>query len=739
MPLENYLIDKVIGKGSYGEVSLAKHKKDKKQYVIKKIDLHGASEKERNFSEQEVQILAKLRHPNIVSYKESFQTSDGFLHIVMGYCEGGDLYTKLKEYGKRNEYLSERQIVEWFVQIAMALQYMHDRNILHRDLKTQNIFLTKSKIIKIGDLGIARVLESTSDMATTLIGTPYYMSPELFSNKPYNHRSDVWALGCCVYEMATLKHAFNARNMNSLVYKILKGKTPPMPKQYSEDLCSIIKSMLAYNPSERPSASKILRHPFVKEHIAIFLQGTKSRKEVKEKRSNSTKSKSTVASSTDSNLSGSSEANEQAIATASGVDLDILNEDRKEKYIVAEEGIEEDKSSRKLVKKVSKERTPKQQHRDTDAKGKGAAIEVVHEVKSVQWDEKPSGEQNERRKQMREKEVVYRDDPTRGMQRQQRRVRSAESKDQIAAKPESGKDRKYPASHSNSPFDKQPVQVKNPRPLPPAPVDASPSYQGRDRSNTDPGASGDELPSQVALNQQPACGPNISARQKRRMRINKEGVPTVARKTSNPKLEAHPHKHAVHSKPGRRRMVDSVDGPLKSQPDEDSNSDAEDKKQFDDSEPSSPSAGREPCGDIADLIGTMRSLDQRPSSARSATSSPEESLQEPESLEADHRQLSSTLSGRLNDRIERLRRECIRGIGEVLLKDCFAVLNQEDDDELECGCSTTTVDEWLLGGNKMAFKLQTAFIGLLGTEKYELFGDAIRQLKFCEEFAQHPM
>ena len=141
---------------------------------------------------------------------------------------------------------------------------------MHRDLKTQNIFLTKTNIIKVGDLGIARVLENQNDMASTLIGTPYYMSPELFSNKPYNHKvlcvysrsmleiitveapvmlsqkeseevvctrltqpsfysqSDVWALGCCVYEMSTLKHAFNAKDMNSLVYRIVEGKVSPL-------------------------------------------------------------------------------------------------------------------------------------------------------------------------------------------------------------------------------------------------------------------------------------------------------------------------------------------------------------------------------------------------------------------------------------------------------------------------------------------------------------------------------
>ncbi|KAK7102610.1 serine/threonine-protein kinase Nek4-like [Littorina saxatilis] len=264
---------KVIGKGSYGEVWLAKHKKDKKQYVLKRINLQRASKRERSSAEQEAKLLEKLKHPNIVSYKQSFETPEGMLYIAMQYCEGGDLYTRLKE--QKGTLLEERQVVEWFVQIAMALQYMHERNILHRDLKTQNIFLTKSKIIKLGDLGIARVLEGASDMATTLIGTPYYMSPELFSNKPYNHKSDVWALGCCVYEMTTLKHAFNAKDMNSLVYKILKGKLPPMPRQYGQDLLSLMRSMLHQDPEKRPSVNRVLRDPYIKRNIAIFLEDTK--------------------------------------------------------------------------------------------------------------------------------------------------------------------------------------------------------------------------------------------------------------------------------------------------------------------------------------------------------------------------------------------------------------------------------------------------------------------------------
>ncbi|XP_050168642.1 serine/threonine-protein kinase Nek4 isoform X2 [Myiozetetes cayanensis] len=275
MSLAAYCFLGAVGKGSYGEVSLARHRQDRKQYVIKKLNLRNASSRERRAAEQEAQLLSQLRHPNIVTYRESWQGQDGHLYIVMGFCEGGDLYHKLKE--QKGKLLPESQVVEWFVQIAMALQYLHEKHILHRDLKTQNIFLTRTNIIKVGDLGIARVLENQYDMASTLIGTPYYMSPELFSNKPYNHKSDVWALGCCVYEMATLKHAFNAKDMNSLVYRIIEGKLPPMPKDYSPQLVAIIQTMLSKKPEERPSVKSVLRQPYIKQQIALFLEATKAK------------------------------------------------------------------------------------------------------------------------------------------------------------------------------------------------------------------------------------------------------------------------------------------------------------------------------------------------------------------------------------------------------------------------------------------------------------------------------
>ncbi|CAH8544529.1 unnamed protein product [Schistosoma rodhaini] len=193
----------------------------------------------------------------------------------MGFCEGGDLYTRLRM--RNGVLLPERVLVEWFVQLAIALQYMHERNVLHRDLKTRNIFLTRSNIVKLGDLGIARVLESSNSMATTLIGTPYYMSPELFANKPYNHKSDIWALGCVLYEMSTLRHAFNAKSFNALSYKILSGKIPDMPTQYSPELLDLMRAMLHLKPEKRPSARRVLSNSFIRKHIVLFLEATKDR------------------------------------------------------------------------------------------------------------------------------------------------------------------------------------------------------------------------------------------------------------------------------------------------------------------------------------------------------------------------------------------------------------------------------------------------------------------------------
>ncbi|KAM9709941.1 serine/threonine-protein kinase Nek5 [Menidia menidia] len=268
--MNEYEVIRQIGEGAFGKAFLVRHKKGNDgQCVVKEISFRKMSAKEKESSKKEVTLLSKMKHPNIVSFITSFQ-DQGSLYIVMEYCDGGDLMKKI--HMQRGLPFSEEKIVDWFVQICLGLKHIHDRKILHRDIKAQNIFLTSGGMkAKLGDFGIARMLNNTMELARTCVGTPYYLSPEICESRPYNNKTDIWSLGCVLYELCTLRHPFEGVSLRQLISKICRGRYTPVPSRYSHDLRLLITQLFKVNPRDRPSVSSVLRRPFFEKHISKHL------------------------------------------------------------------------------------------------------------------------------------------------------------------------------------------------------------------------------------------------------------------------------------------------------------------------------------------------------------------------------------------------------------------------------------------------------------------------------------
>nr|XP_060642782.1 serine/threonine-protein kinase Nek3 [Anolis sagrei ordinatus] len=261
--MEQYSVLKILGEGSYGRVLLVQHRNKNQKYAMKEIRLpKSALDKEKSWNESI--LLAKMKHPNIVTFAESFEV-DGHLYIVMEYCDDGDLMQKIKL--QKEKLFPENTILEWFTQICLGVKYIHDKRVLHRDIKSKNIFLTQHGKVKLGDFGSALLLTSPMAYACSYVGTPYYVPPEIWENMPYNNKSDIWSLGCILYELCTLKHPFQANSWKHLILKICKGYYNPLPSHYTYELHYLIKQMFKKNPKNRPSASTILTRTCLSKHI----------------------------------------------------------------------------------------------------------------------------------------------------------------------------------------------------------------------------------------------------------------------------------------------------------------------------------------------------------------------------------------------------------------------------------------------------------------------------------------
>jgi len=259
--IKEYIIKQTLGKGSYGIVYKVQKKNTNEIYVIKQIALRGLSQKEIDEVRQEAKILSSINSDFVVKYYDSFEENDN-INIVMEYCDEGDLNDFIIKKKESQTLIEEDLIWNLFIKITIGLAHIHQMKILHRDLKTMNIFLKNGFQVKIGDLGVAKILLKNS-FAKTLIGTPYYLSPEICQEKPYNDKSDVWALGCILYELCTFKHPFDAKSQGALILKIMNNTPENINNTYSKDLCNLIHLLLEKESEKRPSCKDILNLDFI--------------------------------------------------------------------------------------------------------------------------------------------------------------------------------------------------------------------------------------------------------------------------------------------------------------------------------------------------------------------------------------------------------------------------------------------------------------------------------------------
>ena len=267
--MNDFQIISKLGEGAYSTVFKVKRNIDNQIYALKKVKLLNLSEKEKENSLNEVRILASVKSNFVVSYKEAFfDEKDNTLCIVMEFADRGDLYQKIVQHKKSAQFFEESDIWQIFIQLVKGLKALHDLKILHRDMKSANVFLFSNGSAKLGDLNVSKV--ARRGLGYTQTGTPYYASPEVWKDKPYDNKSDVWSLGCVLYEMITLRPPFRAQDMEGLFKKVCKGQYSRIPDRFSDDLFTIVQFLLQVNPATRPSCEQILNHPVVTKRIEYF-------------------------------------------------------------------------------------------------------------------------------------------------------------------------------------------------------------------------------------------------------------------------------------------------------------------------------------------------------------------------------------------------------------------------------------------------------------------------------------
>ncbi|KAL4454195.1 hypothetical protein ABPG74_012152 [Tetrahymena malaccensis] len=267
--LQDFEILSKLGEGSFSTVYRVRRGKDGKEYALKRIKMMKLNEKERENAVNEVRFLASINCRNIISYKQAiYDEGVNQLCVIMEYAEGGDLARIIRHASKAGKYIEEDMIWSYAIQMTIGIKALHDLNILHRDLKAANVFLDKYQTrAMLGDLNVSKKLQ-VNGLLYTQTGTPYYASPEVWKDKPYNNKSDIWSLGCVIYEMCALKPPFKGKDMEDLFKKVQRGVYDPIPTHFSKELNLFIAQLLRVNPDQRPNCDEILKFSVIKKRMA---------------------------------------------------------------------------------------------------------------------------------------------------------------------------------------------------------------------------------------------------------------------------------------------------------------------------------------------------------------------------------------------------------------------------------------------------------------------------------------
>jgi len=258
----------LLGEGAYSAVYKVLRLADREIYALKKVKLPSLSDKEKQNALNEVRLLASIRHDSIISYKEAFfDEKTRCLCIITEYADSGDLFQLITKQTAAKKHIPENDVWRYLHGMLHGLKALHDMRILHRDLKCANVFLHKigeEVHAKLGDFNVSKVAKRGLCMTQT--GTPYYASPEVWRDMPYDAKSDMWSIGCVLYEMVALRPPFRAEDMEGLYRKVLRGQYPRIPAQYSHDLSEVIGVLLQVNPRHRPSVDQLLQMPVMRRH-----------------------------------------------------------------------------------------------------------------------------------------------------------------------------------------------------------------------------------------------------------------------------------------------------------------------------------------------------------------------------------------------------------------------------------------------------------------------------------------